>query len=73
MMDFIKSLKADSTVPLEVHRALVSNLGVPSASVSNKPASDAATVADGTPVSKPVDGFITLSVNGTPRNVPYFN
>ncbi len=73
MYEFMQSLKADTTVPLEVNRALISNLEVPSASVSNKPAGDAATVADGVPVSKPVDGFVTLTVNGTPRNIPYFD
>ncbi len=73
MRDFIQSLKADSTVPLEVHRALVSNLGVPSADVSNKPVSEGTIVADGKTVSDAMDGFVTISVNGTPRSIPYFN
>lgn len=73
--NFILSLQADSTIPLEVDRAFVSRLQVAQGAPSTKStASGTVTIGPGGgSAMKTPDGFIVLTINGTPRNIPYIN
>ncbi len=70
---FILSLQASSTIPLEVNRALLDNLQIAQAQPSTKSTGSSQTVVSGTPVAKPMDGFIQITVNGNIRTIPYYN
>lgn len=71
--DFILSLQADTSIPLEVDRAFSSRLEVAKGSISGKTAASATKIVDSVPVMYPPDGFITITINNTPRNIPYIN
>lgn len=73
MKSFIQSLRADSTIPLDVDRAFSSRLQVAPVQRSSKSPSDATLVVALTSVAKPPDGFVTITVNGNIRSVPYYN
>lgn len=71
--EFIKSLQADTTIPLEVDRALISRLQVAQGSSNNKTAASGTVSIPpaGGSAMKPPDGFITITINGTPKNIPF--
>lgn len=70
---FVLALQAQMSIPLEVERAFNARLQVVNGYASTKTAASATVVISGKSAMLPPDGFITIVVNGTPRNVPYIN
>lgn len=70
---FVLSLQADPAIPLEVDRAMTSRLRIAQGSSSSKTAASATVVISAKSAMVPPDGFVTITVNGTPHNVPFIN
>ena len=71
---FIDSLLSDTSIPKPVQDALQRRMRIVQGSTSGKTAASATVVVTGFGgVTIAPDGFITITVNNVPRNVPYYN
>lgn len=74
---FIKSLQSSTTMPLPVAEAIKARLGTTIDTNAKTAASETQSVneagAASYSVAKPPDGFVTVYVNGQPKNIPYYD
>lgn len=75
------SLQSDTTIPLPIDRAFTKRLRVAKTDVSSesisthiqsKSINEAGSSSYSITFAKPMDGFITIEVNGTQKKIPYY-
>jgi 5-enolpyruvylshikimate-3-phosphate synthase len=74
----IDSLKSSTTIPFDIGGAFEERIGAVKGDTSSEtPTSHTQAVDEGGTstynVAKPMDGFITITVNNIPRKIPYYD